>query len=181
MTAAPENHLDWAGLVDYWAGDLGADELAAHEEHLFGCEACSQLSAQVAAITEALRGQIPMLLTPSLVAQLHARGLRIVENPMQPGERRAVAFPKSADILLHRLGGLDLETATEVRCELRVESTGESITTVEEAPFDRARGEVLLACQQHFAAYPPDTLAEVRVRAADGGERIATYTILHQW
>lgn len=178
---APENHLDWAHLVDYWAGDLGAEDAAASEEHLFGCEACSQLSARVAAITETLRGQIPMLLTPDLVAQLSARGLQIVENPMRPGERREVLFPQGADILLHRLGGLDLEHATRVSWQLRVESSGEVIGTIDDAPFDRARGEVLVACQKHFRAYPPDNLAEIRVHAADGGVKVARYTILHRW
>jgi hypothetical protein len=180
MSAAGD-HLDWAGLVDYWAGDLGADDEAAHEEHLFGCEACSRLSARVAAVTETLRALIPPLLSPEALARLTARGLKIIENSMQPGERRDVVFPKEADILLHRLGGLDLEGATRVSFEMRSESSGTIIAAVDDVPLDRARGELLVACQQHFSAYPADTVAEVRVHAADGGERVSTYTILHRW
>jgi hypothetical protein len=51
----------------------------------------------------------------------------------------------------------------------------------DDAPFDRARGEVLVACQQHYASYPPDTVAEVRVHDAEGRERLDTYTILHRY
>lgn len=180
MTAAGE-HLDWAGLVDYWAGDLGADAEAAHEEHLFGCEVCSRLSARVAAVTETLRSQIPPLLSPEALASLRARGLTIIENSMQPGERRVVVFPKDADILLHRLGGLEFEGAARVSFEIRSESSGTIIAAVEDAPLDRARGELLVACQQHFRAYPAEAVAEVRVHAANGGVRVSTYTILHRW
>jgi anti-sigma factor RsiW len=179
--SAPDEHLDWAGLVDYWAGDLSPAEEATHDEHLFGCEACSALSARVAELTETLRHMIPPLITPERLAKLAASGLQIVENPMQPGDRREVVFPKSADILLHRLGGLLLDNATRVSFVLRSESTNAVISAVPDAPVDRATGTMLVACQQHFAAYPADTVAEVRVHAADGGERLNVYTILHRF
>ena len=177
--SGPDQHLDWASLVDYWAGDLAPDDELTHDEHLFGCEACSTLSARVAVLTETLRDLIPPLITPERLEKLAARGLTILENPMQPGDRREVVFPKHVDILLHRLGGLDLANATHVSFVMRVESTNEVLSTVLEAPFDRAAGTVLVACQQHFAAFPPDTVAEVHVHAADGGEKLSRYTILH--
>jgi hypothetical protein len=179
--SGPDQHLDWASLVDYWAGDLAPDVELAHDEHLFGCEACSRLSASVAVLTETLRDLIPPLITPERLAKLAARGLTILENPMQPGDRREVVFPKHVDILLHRLGGLDLANATHVTFVMRVEGTNDVLSTVLEAPFDRASGTVLVACQQHFAAFPPDTVAEVHVHAADGCEHLSTYTILHRF
>jgi hypothetical protein len=174
-------HVDWPSLVSYWAGDLSPAEEAAHEEHLFACEACSLASERVAAITETLRALIPPLLSPELLAKLNAQGVKIVENPMQPGERCAVEFPKDAEILLHRLGGLALAGAQRVSFVLRSESSKQVIASIDDAPADRANGEVLVACQKHFSQYPPDTVAEVRVHAADGGERLSTYTILHRW
>ena len=179
--SAVKPHLDWAGLVDYWAGDLTSEDSAACEEHVFGCQACSELSARVAAVTETLRTLVPLVLTPELLAQLRARGLSIADNPMQPGERREVLFPARADILLNRLCGLSLERATRVDFVMRAESTGAVLVAEDDVPFDRAHGSVLIACQKHFAVLPPDTVAEVRVRDADGGDTLTTYTILHRF
>ena len=46
------NHLSWAQLVDYWAGDVNEAQEHACEEHLFGCEACTVLSSRVAALSD---------------------------------------------------------------------------------------------------------------------------------
>jgi hypothetical protein len=174
-------HVDWPSLVDYWADDLTPDQVATLDEHLFGCAACSELSAKVAAVAGTVRGLIPPLLTPEALVNLKARGLTIVDNPMQPGERCEVVFPKNADILLHRLGGLALESASRVSFVMRVESSGQVLASIDDAPFDRDHSAVLVACQQHFKAFPPDTVAEVRVHDADGGEHLVTYTILHRF
>jgi anti-sigma factor RsiW len=177
----PGPHLDWPSLVGYWAGDLSQAEEAAHEEHLFACEECSLASERIAAITETLRGLIPPILSPEVLAKLTAQGLKIVDNPMLPGERREVEFPKDAEILLHRLRGLALDDAQRVSFVLRSESSQQVIVAIDDVLVDRANGQVLVACQKHFSSYPPDTVAEVRVHAADGGERLSTYTILHRW
>jgi hypothetical protein len=174
-------HLSQATLADYWAGDLATAEQDAADEHLMGCQACTRLSASVAALADALREMIPPVITPEALAKLAARGLRIVENPMQPGERLEAHFPNAADLLLHRLGGLELGAATRVDFTLRVEGTGEVILTIEDAPFDREHGAVLIACQKHFAHLPPDNVAEVRVWNAGGEESVATYGIRHRW
>jgi hypothetical protein len=176
-----KQHVDWPSIVDYWAGDLTHEEETTYDEHLFGCEICSELSARVAALTETLRALIPPLLTPEALERLTARGLTIVDNPMRPGERREVVFPKDSDILLHRLGGLALENATRVSFVMRVESSGQVLASIDDAPVDRERSAVLVACQQHFRAFPPDTVAEVRVHDANGGEHLTRYTILHKF
>ncbi len=178
MTTPCESPIAWSALVDYWAGDLTEPELEALEEHVFACAACAAESARVAAVTEALRTSVPPLLTAALHAELVGR-MPIAENPMVPGERREVPFPREG-MLLHRLTGLDLEDATRVGFVLRVEGTERVLFSHPDAPFDRARGEVLLACQAHFAGLPRDNVAEVRVHDADGGERVAIYTILHR-
>jgi hypothetical protein len=38
---------------------------------------------------------------------------------------------------------------------------------------------VLLACQRHFAAFPPNIVVEVRARDMEGSERTALYFIPH--
>ena len=178
MTRHP---IEWSVLVDYWANDLVLEEQDALEEHLLGCAECSRLSERVAAVTESIRGLIPPLISQQTLTQLRARGLRVVENPMLPGERRAVVFPREADILLHRLGGLRLKDAARVRFTMRVESSGEVLNETQDVPFERERGEVLIACQKHFATMPADTVAEVRVVDPAGVEHLVMYTILHQF
>ena len=174
-----EHPATWALLVDYWAGDLDPSQLDELELHLLGCDHCSALSAQVAALTESLRQLYPPLLTAARLQELKARGVAIVENPMLPGERREVVFPADATILLHRLGGLSLADATRVSFVMRVEHSGDELVRIDDAPYDAAHGQVLVACQQAFSIMPPNTVAEIDIHRADGQVQRATYTILH--
>lgn len=174
-------HLEWAELVNYWAGDVSDEDGAGYEDHLFGCQTCSALSARVAALTETMRALIPPVITAEQLEMLRARGLAIVDNPMQPGERREVVFPASADILLNRLCGLPLEHVARVDFVMRSERSREVLMAIDDAPFDRDHGSMLIACQKHFAVFPSDTVAEVRVHLDDGGDQLTTYTMLHRF
>jgi hypothetical protein len=178
---ACDSPVAWETLVDYWAGDLAAAAEGDLESHLMGCASCSATSARVAALTEALRAEIPALLAPDQLARLRATGLRIDENPMLPDQRKRVAFPADVDLMIHRLGGLDLSTATQVSFTLRVEETDQVVVDIDDAPFDREGGAVLLACQHHFDIFPPNTVARVRTRHQSGAETVAEFTILHQF
>ena len=62
---------------------------------------------------------------------------------------------------------------------ITVEETGELLFEDPSAPFDRDSGEVLIACQRHFAGMPPNIVAEVRMRDALGAEQVARYLIPH--
>jgi anti-sigma factor RsiW len=181
MSVSCTSPIAWESLVDYWAGDLAQHEQDVLEEHVMGCERCASASARVAAMTEAFRAMIPPLLTPETLARLHSKGLRILENPMHPGERKQVLFPANVDVLLHRLGGLDLAHATRVSFTLRVESTAHVLIAIDDAVFDRNAGAVLVACQMHFASLPPDTVAEIRTLDESGVETVREYTILHRF
>jgi hypothetical protein len=181
MSAACSTAASWENLVDYWARDLDGAALEQLEEHLLGCSECTTRSAQVAAITERIRSFIPPVVDRETVGKLRARGLRIVENPVARGERKVCVFPQGVDILLHRLGGLMLENATEVRVRVLVESTEAVLMDFPEAPFDPASGEVLIACQQHFSLFPPDVLFEVTVRGASRTEESVRFAVPHQF
>ena len=102
------------------------------------------------------------------------------ENVLSPGERREVVFPADADLLLHRLAGLNLARAERVTFTMRAESSGEMLGAMDSAPFEREEGAVLIPCQRHYAAFPHDTVAEVRIHEPDA-ERVVTYTILHRF
>ena len=180
MSAAIFAHpIAFEALVADWARDLASDEEDALELHVMGCAECTASSERVAAIAVSVRALIPPLITGPQVAALRARGLRIEENPMVPGERKAVVFRREVDVLLHRLGGLDLANAAEVSVTVRDEDTGDVIYEEPRAPFDAENGEVLVACQRHFAAYPPNVLFEVRAVGPGAEPRVARYMIPH--
>ena len=173
--------IAWDTLVDYWAGDLDDAATTAVEDHVFGCADCTTASAGVAAVTETARAALPPIVSRRRLEQLRARGMRIRENEFLPGQRGEVRFGPDTDLLIHRLAGLDLTGAERVAFRITAESTGELMTAVDAVPFDAAAGAVLVACQRHYAALPPDTVMEVTIHVPDAPPRTATYTILHQF
>jgi hypothetical protein len=179
MTARCQSPISFETFVAYWAGELGSDESEALEEHVMGCASCTATSARVAAIAEAIRAQIPPVVSPEALHKLRARGLRIVDNPVKPGERKQAIFSDDIDVMIHRLGGLDLARTAAVGVTVKVESTGDVIFQNDDAPFHRESGEVLIACQKHFRAFPPDVVFEVRCRDSLQNETVAVYTVPH--
>jgi hypothetical protein len=177
--SAPCNEIAPEDLVAYWAGDLAPAEVDRLDEHLMGCATCSAASARVSAVTEALRAMIPPFVNHATLDALRRLGHRIRENPLQPDDRRTVVFGADTDLLIHKLTGLDLTTATTVGIVITVEETGDVLLAEPSVPFDRGSGEVLIACQPHFAALPPNIVAEVRARDATGAERLVRYPIPH--
>lgn len=181
MTACPAP-LSWDTLVDYWAGDLAHGEMKRVEEHLFGCATCAEAAARVASITEVLREVLPPAVSRARLDALRAAGLRLRENTFTPGERRTVLFERDADLLIHKLGGVDLTGAAHVSLQVVVDSTGERLFGLDEVPFERDEGAVLIACQRHFASLPADTRFELAVHRA-GAPTVTrfAYTIVHQF
>jgi hypothetical protein len=179
MSTRCESPISFETLVDYWAGDLSTVDAEAVEAHTMRCTSCTATSAGVAAIAQAMRDQVPPVVSRAHVGKLHARGLRVVDNPIQLGERKNAVFSADVDILLHRLGGLDLSRAERVDVTVKVEETGDILFHAADAPFDREAGEVLIACQRHFSAFPPNIVFEVRIRHPSHGESLAVYAVPH--
>ena len=175
------NPIAWATLVDYWAGDIDEAATDALEDHLFGCADCTAASARVAAVTESVRGAIPSVVSQQRVDRLRASGARVRENVFTPGDRREIDFAPDADLLIHRLGGLQLAGAARVDLRITSESTGALIMTADAVPFDAVEGTVLVACQRHYEVLPHDTVMTVSVHAPGAPLRAATFTILHRW
>lgn len=169
--------IPWATLVDYWAHDLTPADADAVEEHVFACDACAAGYTRIGAIVGATRAMLMPAIDAAQLAALRGAGLVVVENAFRPAERREVVFPSGADLLIHRLGGLELAGAERVSLAVSVESTGELLFEDPYAPFDPARGEVLIACQRHFVAYPRDVRLDVTVHH-HGGAAPATATFL---
>jgi hypothetical protein len=179
MSAPCAEPIAWQRLVDYWAGDLDSTESDRVEEHLFACEACTTESERVARIAQAFQTAIPAVVGADQLAELRARGLVVEENPVAAGTLREVVFQPGVDVLIHRLHGLDLALAERVQLSVRIESTGDVIFEDHFAPFDRARGEVLVACQRHFSSFPPDVAFEVRAHDPSGRVSLTTFRVPH--
>ena len=121
MSAPCASPLSFETLVAYWAGDLPQAETDAVDMHVIGCSPCAAASERVAAITEGIRASISSVIRARELDALRARGLRVDENPVRPGERAPVLFRRDIDLLIHRLGELDLSRAARwcCRCSTR--------------------------------------------------------------
>jgi hypothetical protein len=181
MSSPCQAPIPWDVLVEYWAKETSPEDLDALELHLMSCAECSASSARVAAVTETVRGMIPPVIDGAKLADLRARGLRILENPVQRDGRREVFFPRDVDILLHRLQGLDLRDARAVQLRVLREGTGDTLLDVGDVPFDRDRGEILVACQQHFSEFPHDVLFEVLAQQRSGAVERVRYPVPHRF
>jgi hypothetical protein len=179
MSARCGSPIAFETLVAYWSDDLTTAESDAVEEHTMSCTSCAATSARVAAVAEAVRAQIPPVVTREMIAKLRAQGLRIVENPVLPGERKLAVFSPGIDILLHRLGGLDLARTEHVDVTVKVEETGDLLFQIKDAPFDRETGEVVIACQRHYSVFPPNIAFDVVTRDASQRETLTVYAVPH--
>jgi hypothetical protein len=170
--------LSWERLVDWWAGDLDEATASSVEEHVLGCDVCAGVASRVAATAEALRTMVPPVVGPERLERLARAGVRIMENPIAPGQTSEFHFPGNADLAVHVLGGLVLRAGAHVEVTLRSLATGNVLGHVEDAPFDARRGAVYLACQRDYAQLDHDLVAEVRVSK---DQPAAEYTILHHF
>jgi hypothetical protein len=170
--------LSWETLVDWWAADLDEASASSVEEHLLGCDVCSGVANRVATTAEALRTMVPPVVGPERLAGLARAGVRILENPIIPGQINDFHFPRDADLAVHVLGGLVLRPGVRVEVTLRSLATGNVLGHFEDAPFDARRSAIYLACQRDYAQLDHDLVAEVRVGK---DQPVAEYTILHHY
>jgi hypothetical protein len=174
-----DTRLSFEELTAYWADDLTPSELERIEAHLFGCESCTREAARVSSVVAALGKLLPPIIDHAKLAELGTSSLSIEENPVRIGERRPVVFRQGLDILIHRLTGLDLTLAERVAVTVSVEETGDVLFAMDRVPFDRDSGEILVACQRHFAVFPPNVVFQVQTHDRAGQTREARYAIPH--
>jgi hypothetical protein len=172
------SHLDPATLIDYWTRDVSPEQLDSVEIHLFACDACTAEAERYAKIAGALRGWLSPAISAAQLAELKAQGLVVEENTFAPGTRTTVTFGAQLDLMIHHLAGLDLASADRVELMVRSESAG-LVHHDPFAPFDAARGEILIACQKHFALFPHDIVFDVDVHRSSGPPVRSTYELPH--
>jgi hypothetical protein len=75
-----------------------------------------------------------------------------------------------------------LAEVTQVDFEAR-NPDGELLFALNDVPFDRSRGEVVLACQLHYRALPMSSEMHVRLTATSpsGSQELGRYILDHQF
>ncbi len=173
-------HLSSDRVADYLGGVLAESDNEELESHLFSCRPCAVESERLFALAVAIRKAVPPVISAERFEELEREG-RIAEvNPMSPGQVVEARFPPAEKLLVHRLGGSDLSRARRVDVAL-CDLEGEAFVRLDNVPFDAARGEVLLACQRHFAdLFPHDIVFRLEVVIGDRWEEASRYTVLHR-
>jgi hypothetical protein len=178
MTSACASPIPAAQLVDYWTADLDEPTAAGVEEHLFACTTCTAQMERIQRVIGAFRAGLAPVISPAQLADLRSSGLVIEESSFAPGQKQEARFAPNLDLLIFHLGGLALADAEQVSVTVRSEANG-VIHEDPIAPFDRDRGEVLVACQKHFAAFPRDIVFDVRVQRPGRAADVASYAVPH--
>jgi len=176
--AACATPIAWEDLVAYWADELDTEAVDRVDEHMMGCATCSAESARVSAVTSALRAMIPPMIDHARLESIRAAGHVVRDNVIAPDVRRPAIFEATTDILLHRLQ-IDLSRATQVEVRVSVEESGATLLIEPSAPFDRDSGEILIACQRHFANFPRNIVFEVHAHQAQGPATVARFPVPH--
>lgn len=168
-------------LVKYWAADLADDETAAVDEHLFECTAaCLETATRIGAVAQGVRDMwMPPVVVASDLARAHARGVRTVENSFRPDEPGEAVLTSEIDVLVHRLL-TDLAEVESVAVDV-VLADGTPLIQFDSVPFDRASGEILIACNRHFvmAFHPMQATISVTKRFGAGRAETVRYPVLH--
>jgi hypothetical protein len=167
-------------LARLWIGDLDERDATTLEEHVFECTACHAVLHGLAAIGHGVRvatafDHLPPLPTPERLSELRASGMRLVELSLAPGDVATRPMDREVDGIVYLLHA-PLSDVAEVDLEV-CSPSGERFLLVPSVPFDRAKGEVVLACGRHTAEVSPESL----VRLIDGKDKnlLAEYRLVH--
>ena len=176
----PEMHVSADRMADYLAGLLDEREEHAVEEHLFSCTSCARDAEPLFGLAAAIPRAAAPVLSAERFRALDSEGRVAQVNVMTPGQTAEVRYPEAGKLLVHRLGGSDLSGVDRVDVEI-ADLAGNPALRLDDVPFDATSGEVLLACQRHFAdSFPHDALVRVEVVRRDRRDEASRYTILHR-
>ncbi len=166
-------------LARFWLNDLPELDALELEEHAMECAVCYESLRRFAEVDQGVRvvlatEHLPPLPTPAELIELKAR-LRLATVHCAPGSTTTRPMDLGTDgvvyILHAELTGID-------RIDVAICSpAGKSSLLLPDAPFDRERGEVTLACDRHTAQATSESL--IRLLAGDGGRLLAEYRLVH--
>ncbi len=160
------------------SGELDEATAASLEAHLFECDPCAEAWTSLASLVGGLRETIPMVISHARRDRMVASGKRLSVTEVSEGVDTPALFSPELDLLVFALK-VDLAKVDRVRVDI-VAPDGSKRFIEEDVPFDRARGEVLVACQRHFEGmFESDPTFEVY--AMEPPRRLASFRVLHAW
>jgi anti-sigma factor RsiW len=176
------SHIDFAGLMAYWLGELDEAREAEVETHYLGCAECSARLAELEALAASVRtvfakGLLATIVTPGFVERVRARGVQIREYVVPRNGSVNCSVAPQDDVLFGRMN-VPLAGVERVDAIFRVEGDE---SRLEDVPFDAASGEVVLAPSIAHVRSLPAHQQVVRLVAVGGaGETLlGEYTFNH--
>jgi hypothetical protein len=159
-------------------GGLDEATAAALEAHLFECDPCAEAWTNLASLVAGLRETIPMVISHTHRERMVASGKHLSITEVPAGVDTPARFAPGLDLMVFALK-VDLADVDRVRVDI-VSPDGSKRFIEEDVPFDRARGEVLVACQRHFEGmFESDPTFEVH--AMQPPRHLASFRVLHAW
>ena len=172
--------VPFAALVDYWF-DEQAESLL--ETHLFACSHCSETLGWIAGLADEIpgivrRGEAMMVLTEAFLECLREQGVHIREYRMGPGGSVNCTIGPTDDLVVAHL---EAPLAGVTRLDLVASSAGGVLRRVNDIPFDRTSGKIVLAPRtRELRSLGHTTEVAQLVAVDDGGERVlGQYTFNH--
>ena len=183
MTPPCRTPLPDEAWLDWWGSDLPNRERARLEEHLLSCEACSARVAASARLVQGVRelvrrGDLPMVVLPSVVDLLRREGRRIREYRVAPGRGVQCRVEPGDDVVLARLSA-DLRDVARLDLASRIDNGAEY--RLADLPFDSSTGEVILAPSADVLRARPAQVERMRLLAVgpEGDRLLGEYTFNH--
>ena len=185
MTGTPcPAPIEFADVVDYWAGELTRVEEDRIEEHVFTCADCARelaaaegLARGIAAV--AREGRLDSVVTDAILNRLAADGARVRMYTLEEGRIVHCAVWADDDIVVTRIRA-DLADVDAVSIVTR-QASGDEISRLSDVAVRPGQREILNAFSAARLRKLPPTRVHVSVTAPMGsGERtIAEYTLEH--
>jgi hypothetical protein len=176
--------IEFADVVDYWAGDLTRAEEDRIEEHVFTCADCAQEFAAAEALARSIaavarEGRLHSVVNDAILNRLAADGVRIRMYTLEGAAIVPCAVWADDDLVVARIRA-DFAEVDSVSIVTR-QASGEEISRLSDIAVRPGQREILNALSAAHLRKLPPTRVRVTVTSPIGsGERtIAEYTLEH--
>jgi len=185
MTGTPcPAPIEFADVVDYWAGDLTRAEEDRIEEHVFSCADCAREVAAAEALARGIaavarEGRLHTVVSDAILNRLAADGVRVRMYTLEGSGIVPCAVWADDEVVVARIRA-DFAEVDSVTIVTR-QASGDEISRLSDVAVRPGQREILNAFSAARLRKLPPTRVHVSVTAPMGsGERtIAEYTLEH--
>lgn len=176
--------IAFAEIVDYWAGELTAQEEERVEEHVFACADCGEALATGEALANGIaalarEGRLHAVINDSILNRLAADGVRIRTYTLEGTGVVPCAVWADDDLVVTRIRA-DFSGVDAVTIVAR-QASGAEISRVADIAVRPGQREILNAVSASRLRQLPATRVSVTVTGGIGSDErtIAQYTLEH--